>query len=324
MRLQAFLLALPLSLLAACVCEDYFCDDLACYTCDGISCREVEPPNRPTCRGDFECRAGTVCTAFGCVETCDASAMAQPECPEGTVCREGENLCLGPAEETPARVSGACTGPDDCLASGLICLDGFCAVDPNVCQSTADCAAGELCVSGRCETPSDLCQFTFECETGLACVNSRCAESCRTVGCDAGFVCVDDFCQEDQTPGECVKNSECAPGQICINTSCVAECTVGQAGDCAADEYCDDGRCRFDDRPEPPFCSDNSDCAVGRRCVDGVCRTPCDTSPECLRFDVQFNVCANNLCVTTNEATSNCELQQDCSAGQSCVDGNCQ
>jgi hypothetical protein len=63
---------------------------------------------------------------------------------------------------------------------------------------------------------------------------------------------------------------------------------------------------------------------AGRTCVDGVCRTPCSTSEECLRFDVQFNICsAEMLCVTTNEATSDCAAASDCASGLDCVDGIC-
>ena len=76
-------------------------------------------------------------------------------------------------------------------------------------------------------------------------------------------------------------------------------------------------------RPKP-FCEFNSDCEPwpplrGRRLPNS--RAP--MSAECLRFDVQFNVCKDDFCVTTNEATSDCATSADCDTGDDCIDGIC-
>lgn len=308
---------------AACVQEDDFCDATACFTCDGISCRTVEPPSRITgCVGDFQCPSGTLCTSAGCVSTCDSTAGEDGACEAGTVCRSGEDLCLAPQEDTPTRIPGDCEGPDDCPGSNLVCLDGFCAADPNACLADADCRGSEVCVSGRCETEDDVCKFSFECGVGLVCVNARCVASCDG-GCATGLVCdtVDNFCKEDPAPGDCVKNDMCEAGEVCINTRCVFQCSTDS--ECATGDYCDDGDCRFDDRPAPPFCEQDSECATGRRCVSGVCRTPCTQDADCPAFDEQLRVCRENLCLTTNQATSDCDTQSDCDTGESCVDGIC-
>jgi hypothetical protein len=64
---------------------------------------------------------------------------------------------------------------------------------------------------------------------------------------------------------------------------------------------------------------------AGHRCAGGVCRSPCDTSADCARFDVQFSFCdtANHYCIANIEVTAMCASAADCSAGQSCVDALC-
>jgi hypothetical protein len=78
---------------AGCSQESNYCDEAACYACDGYGCRRLEPPTRAACRCDFECSApGTECTSLGCTEMCDADA----DCPVSTRCRAGH--CVTPSE----------------------------------------------------------------------------------------------------------------------------------------------------------------------------------------------------------------------------------
>ena len=77
--LSAFAFAAMAFAFAGCSSESYYCDDTGCFYCDGLGCREVDPPDRPECRGDFECPDGTMCTDLGCVAAC----MDDGDCPDG-------------------------------------------------------------------------------------------------------------------------------------------------------------------------------------------------------------------------------------------------
>ena len=80
--------------------------------------------------------------------------------------------------------------------------------------------------------------------------------------------------------------------------------------------------CVIDDRPNH-FCESDDDCNEGAVCRNYVCRSPCTTNEECPRFDVSLTFCLDNVCATTNEATSDCAEASDCMTGQSCIDGIC-
>jgi hypothetical protein len=312
-----FVLSAFATLGTGCASEDYFCDDTGCYSCDGLGCRPVDPPTRPPCAGDYECPEGTVCTDLGCTDECAST----DDCPMGTECRDGS--CVNPTEPDPIPTPGACTTNDDCLASGLVCLDGLCTVDPTGCTGDADCAEGELCVAGECAPDEDLCQFNHECGAGRVCINNRCGEACGLDNpCAGGLACRDGICVDEPIGGSsCVSNSDCGADEVCLDGACRPECSAD--ADCDEGYRCtSSGVCRLDTRPTP-FCSSDTDCMTGRVCVDAVCRTPCDTSATCLRFDVQFNVCQEGLCVTSNEATSDCSTGADCMTGQLCSDGIC-
>ena len=118
----------------------------------------------------------------------------------------------------------------------------------------------------------------------------------------------------------CANDAACGAGRACVDGRCVDACTSDAT--CGAGRYCASGVCVIDDRPHP-FCTSDAQCMPGHPCRGGACRTPCSTTPDCARFDVTFNYCLDMLCVTTNEATSNCTLSADCMAGQECVDGIC-
>jgi len=221
-----------------------------------------------------------------------------------------------------------CSGPEDC-PSGQVCLDGTCSVDPRPCgelgcdcSESGMCGAGFVCSDGECRADEDACRFNHQCGADRVCIDGSCLASC-----DADRLCPEtQMCEEGRcvdtpiTPGECAANADCATGQVCLDSICIDGCSADT--DCGEGRFCEAGVCRVDDRPRP-FCSADSDCRPGHPCVDGVCRTTCDTHQDCLRFDAQFGFCLENLCVTTNEATSNCSTSTDCEAGQECSDGIC-
>ncbi len=306
---------------SGCSSEEYYCDESGCYFCDGLGCREVDPPDRPMCRGDFECPEGSICTDLGCVDECAGDA----DCPDGTVCRSG--MCVGPTEPDPDPNPGVCERNADCDA-GLVCRDGICTPDDVSCgetgcscEATGMCSDGFTCLDGECREDEDLCRFNTECGgDGRICLDGRCTTGCETSAeCVGGQICIDNFCQDDTAPvPECVRNETCETGEVCEDGRCVAECDRDR--DCGDGLYCRSGRCAVDDRPRP-FCEVDADCRFA--CVNGVCRTPCETSRMCAEVDVQFSVCFEDYCATANEATSDCSISADCASGRECIDGIC-
>lgn len=339
--------------LVGCNNESRYCDDTGCYFCDGLGCRLVNPPTRPTCDCPSECSmSGSTCTTLGCTQTCSATGGAM--CPDGTTCRSG--LCLGPREPLPTTNSCVCTHSTDCVANrvcvldvrgagqcmtgcttsatgagthcavGSSCVNGGCQPDPDQvgCNTTTrPCGSLSTCIDGTCRPNTQICVFSTECGAAHACVNQVC-----TTGCSASNPCAgtatcgaDGFCHETIPPiTGCGTNADCAARQTCVDGRCFAGCTVDS--DCPTGDYCDGGVCRLDTRTNPG-CGNGRPCAAGSVCHNGACRSPCTQDAQCPLFDVQTNFCIQMVCATTNEATSNCASAADCMAGQSCVDGNC-
>lgn len=326
--IQSFLFAslMAAAVLGGCRTERYYCDDTGCFFCDGLGCRPVDAPDRPNCRGDFECADGTICTDAGCVAECAEDS----DCPRGTACSNGQ--CLNPTEPPPTPLPGSCERTEDCGDATLICVDGFCQVDDRGCgdmgcdcSESGQCADGFICSEGECQPDEDVCQFNAECGADRICVDGSCRAECETAGeCLAGQTCEDGTCVTPPPPtGECEDNMDCDSGEICVDSSCIAGC--GSDTECDEGFYCYGGTCRVDDRPRP-FCTVNSDCQSGRECVEGICRTPCsgsDADALCRSFDVQFVACRESYCVTQVEATSNCSTSVDCGPGRECVNGAC-
>jgi hypothetical protein len=353
------LLGLASLALIGCQQESRYCDDTGCFYCDGLGCRTVNPPGRAACDCPSDCIDGTTCTSLGCATTCTDDAAGTELCHSlgWPACRGG--VCVANAETTVTTQTCSCTAStamtdchdgrichdgecvDGCsptmpCATDQICIDGTCQTDGrHVCSSANPCEAGSVCVDGECRVdmgPGDeTCQFNSECGAGRVCVNQRCTEACSDSNpCPTGAVCEGGFCHEQLPPtGTCTVNTDCTAGQVCIDGRCLAGCT-GDA-DCAAGNYCDTatGVCRFDDRLHPG-CGPLAGCAMGSICVNGSCRSPCSTDAQCPLFDVQFNFCraasstaSELVCVTTNEATSDCASAADCMTGEDCVDGVC-
>lgn len=305
--------------LAACSQEDYYCDADGCYVCDGVGCRRMSPPGRTRCVGDCDCGGGMVCHTVGCAATCTAPS----DCARGTVCSEG--FCLAPRES--GSPTGACAPcPETPCGAGLSCVGGVCRPPANpACDATRPCSAPEVCVDGECREPEEVCQFNAECGMGRICVNQRCTTECDASRlCPSGSSCDNGFCIEDVPPvTDCNETTNrCASGQICIEGACWTAC--GASAPCGAGRYCGpDGRCRYDDRPQPT-CGEGRPCIAPAECVQGVCRSPCASATDCRRFDEQLTFCGRDMyCYTTNEATSNCNDQTDCSEPERCIDGTC-
>lgn len=323
--------------LGGCASEDYHCDTTACYYCDGVGCRQVTPPTRTPCHGDYDCHDGTVCTSAGCATRCTRDA----DCARGWVCRGGgdggQGLCVAPSEPPPTSHPGdTCTNNSQCT-NGTVCINGVCTSSPTpACTADTDCTNGRICITGRCVDPATICRFDSECGTGRVCVNNECHALCggTAPACPTGEQCLTSgttmYCGAPPPSMTCVHDADCGgSGLRCLNGACFPACNGGM-GCTAPDSYCtEDGVCVTDTRPRP-FCPTNA-CNPGSVCVGGVCRIQCSSSTECAMHDVTFRSCGRipnrpettTYCLTDHEFMPVCLRQSECSAGQNCIDGRC-
>lgn len=312
-HLPTLFLSLALIVLSGCVCENYYCDDDGCYVCDGIGCQEVEPPERPPCRGDFECGAGELCTDLGCVAEC----MVDADCAEGYICRAG--MCVEPTEPDPTPTPGDCEVDGDC-ADGLVCEEGMCA-EPPPCSTDAECSGDFLCEDGTCVAPP-MCTVDTDCGDGSICVDGSCRvdDACGGTSCSCGSdmdcadgsSCVAGACiAEEET---CQFNFEC-DGGTCIDRQCIDSCVMDE--ECAEGQTCEDGLCE-DIPPVTGECESNSDCGDGQICRSTVCIDGCSTDAEC----GDGRICSpDGTCRTDTSPTPQCRNDSDCRF--SCIDGIC-
>lgn len=69
-------------------------------------------------------------------------------------------------------------------------------------------------------------------------------------------------------------------------------------------------------------CKLNKDCTGGELCVNGVCRTACVTPEDCAVCE-DGPVCSKGFCMTAVEASPQCNINADCTAGKVCLNAQC-
>ncbi len=219
----------------------------------------------------------------------------------------------------------SCDVDDDCGAGAWCDARGRCVPRPSgACRSDADCASEEVCVEGRCTPPEARCHLDAQCGPGRICVDNACRDACRgDDDCGSGTSCQGGICRPVE---ECTTSADCDGEAHCVGGRCLPACQ--EDGSCAdtRDRCGDDGLCR---PPAGPrfACENDDDCVGDHVCRDGVCRTPCASGmdSECRAFDVQLDVCGDDLLcyVSEDEANPECARRADCPDGLSCVGGIC-
>ncbi len=209
----------------------YFCvvegaaDELGCFSCKGSSCKDVLPPPRPACEGDFECTGLKVCTTLGCTKICSDDST----CARGTVCSDG--LCLGPNEARPDLKFVSCVQNGDCPRDDLICIDAVCEADSPSnprCTNDDQCADDEYCANERCtfdDRPQHFCPNT-PCADGHICRNGQCRtpcdsdDECARIDASIRF-CRDNLCvRSSEILSNCELDLDCNNGERCVDGSC--------------------------------------------------------------------------------------------------------
>ena len=107
-------------------------------------------------------------------------------------------------------------GSDGFNTGMIACIDGQC----RECRADVTCATGEICRNNACEVDPNYCDGSIRCRAGFYCQNNQC-----TAGCDTDYPC-GDTCQECNnnacaaTPGCCTVDSDCADGYRCDANRC--------------------------------------------------------------------------------------------------------
>ena len=290
----------------------------------GITPTPVPDAGFVTCTSNSECPNGY----------CDASTM---RCNTAVRCTTGAQCPISfTCDSRSFCVPGGCATNAECaaIATGLVCDATSHRCTPGGrCASDSECAstpATPVCLGGSCQPRANQCQFDYQCTgAGQSCVDGRCVAGCtNSANCGTGQTCANGRCGYP-TSGAC--GTPCATGQVCASGVCLRTC--GNDATCGAGFMCDNGVCRVDTRPRP-FCTMDSECNRDSICYNGACRLLCPTPSvtpdgDCMRVDVQFNLCSRDamgraLCTSTNEQMPQCARSANCAAGRMCVNARCQ
>ena len=241
---------------------------------DGIgdACEEIDLPG---CDSSGECLIDEVCGGGVCQVIECTPAQEAELCPADAV-------CVG----TICRFAPPCGGDPECAATLGMCVEGRCAPG---CDTNSECG-------GRRTT---------------ACVDSTCVFACSTdAQCDDNESCIDSFCLPNECSGTGTEG--CPDGERCDGEGrCEPYTSCGDDGDCASDEFCQDGICE-----EAVSCISDLNCGDGQICEQGFCRPAADCSgaADC---DADES-CVGGLCVPFL-----CRGQADCEGGEVCEEGAC-
>jgi hypothetical protein len=271
----------------------------------------------PVQKEDFSAQAtAAVCDVLaGC---CSTASLPY----DGAACRTGFAAQLAPQLSNP-KVAYDPTAGGSCVAAirGLGCapLDGargpcstvFAGTVPSgePCSSSAECAtpAGghASCMGGQCHVEprgksGDTCSAT--------CTESGSSTSCSFSGVAAQSGAADGGVGPVSTtpgPARCYTNDglTCGPSGTCEKIPALSEaCTFGG---CAADAFCDQGRCAalrdvggtcnsFDECVTTAFCDTTARTCAAKK-TNGA---SCDTELECQSGSCQAGKCAGRVLAT--------------------------
>jgi hypothetical protein len=239
----------------------------------------------------------------------------------------------------------AACGGENCADKNCqfgVCEEGAC-VNPDSCESSADCLPGYGCQSGgcralqACEEDADcpvgvcggdnICTNPSTCEENADCLaNSYCADSgrcepdpCNDVTCELGGVCQRGTtnCVSAESCTDETEESDCVDGERCFDGACLGEDELCATLDCQR------GVCSFQEKAcvsaddcagDDTLCIDGEICSEADECIDDLCvqnDVTCDDGGICLP---RVGECEN---------AQTCESNQDCLPDHLCVDDTC-
>ena len=141
-------------------------------------------------------------------------------------------------------------------------------------------------------------------------------------------LCIQSFCRpRSGTGGPCdIPNSgddgDCYPGNVCINGLCFPPSISGGGCDDGDDGDCSEGLLCVAQVCGPSSCSSNNECPAGKTCFNSVCSPPSDVGGGC--DDGDDGDCEGELvCLGQVCNPSSCSSNNECSAGNTCINGVC-
>ena len=287
------------------------------------------------CAYNSQCVSGEICAVDG---KCRDQCVADRDCLEGQVCASG--ACANPKEVSkdgtlpPAKLDGGadtgtpCQLSSDCGTTGLVCRQGYCAVQ---CKADIDCVLpngpGGSCIDSRCqgtgsgvvsngdsgaggtsgETPAGYgkaCNLPSDCDSPLKCgASGQCVYECN-VGTDC------------EATGACCVAHQCATGAACAagntgGTGSGGAPGTGTCKPCVQNSECDDAL----------YCNGQEQCYAG--CCAPALDTPCNSHSACiLDTCVEGSHKCSSKTVAAEDVDGDGHLAFGCSGGDDCNDAD--
>jgi len=270
--------------------------------------------------------------SIACVSDADCADLGAIGVCEDAVCLEG--VCT-----TTPRTGGACDDNNACTFD-TVCTDGVCAGGDEIV-----CVDGDKCTDDGCH-PSIGCVFgpnADPCDDGNACTGEdRCSSTgcqgttgvncndnneCTDDGCDSASGCTHDLTQFFKSgsfyhEGPCNDGNPCTDAGTCADGQCVGGTpVVCDDEDVCTDDTCEDG-VGCVGTPNTAPCDDGDQCTENDLCAEGQCAGVTGLSCD------DFDSCTDDACDSAagcshTHNTANCNDNDECTTGDTCLDGAC-
>jgi hypothetical protein len=287
---------------------------------------------------------GLVAAPFACAESVSSPGFTTTTTSAGSGGEGGgTGGAGGEGGEGPCVYAEDCAAFTDACNSGT-CINGACqkmAANENApCDDGKQCTTSDHCEAGLCTGPLKPCTATAACQVGMCDVAT---DTCVEVPGNDGAGCVD---EDPCSLTSYCDGGACVTGQAVDCTFLDSECAVGTcdpAVGCTVvpkndGDGCDDGFfCTINDACQAGLCAGavNTCTAVGDTCNVGVCNeaadkctvTPgnnggaCSDGNDCTAGET----CLNGTCLGGQAANNgaNCDDQDGCTSGTTCANGTC-
>jgi len=345
-------------------CLDWICTPNAkwCVTTLAMQCDEdgASIASETDCNDQNVCTEGDACVNGECkvpmTKDCDdhnpcTDDDCDPEegcyvqfneeaCDDGTDCTTGDHcengLCVPGELVCQCAFDADCAAEDDDnLCNGkLICVNGYCVVDPSSvvqCQESENPCVDISCNANTGQCEEDEAEDGTECDDEDSCTeNDVCLEGeCvgEEVTCDDGNLCTADSCvpeigcQNNPVEDECDDKNKCTWPDNCIDGVCIGEEIDCEDGNPCTDNYCLPAIGCVSDEMQGP-CEDGDSCTTNDQCVESVCKG------EPLVCEDDGNFCTNDYCDPDEGCVHEfndlpCDDGNPCTTNDHCMAGEC-
>ena len=300
--------ALPAKVWAVCVTNAECNDNKPCTfdLCVFGNCSNT--PDNNLCQDGSGCNGDEVCI----VATGQCAAGTPIDCGPGNVCVE---IPTNPFYRCAECVVNAdcsdgvfCNGSEKCVAGGCqpgvqpncnppdVCVDGFCNLLTDQCESLPTCFDDNLCTSDVCVTQSS-CVNAPNYPTATHCCNP---DTGQLIVINDGNACTTDACNV-------LTGQVTHLGTVCNDGNA---CTINDHNDCAQGGAC------VGTNVNTLSCTKDSDCPIGFcKSTTGLCScTTCTTNPQCN----DGRTCTTDVCDSVQHVCTYTTSDAVCATGLFC------